>query len=258
MQGKDKVALVTGGYAGIGKAIAVRLAAQCRAVVVVGRRDTADAESVRTAIARLGCRPVIVRMDLAKYSEIAAGLESTLADLGGVDILVNNAGISGFMGPVVKTPIEQWDELLAVNLSSVFALCKHLVPGMIESGWGRVINISSIAYRQCLANTASYNVAKAAINALTKTLSREVAASGITVNAVAPGLVLTDRIKNVRLPGLAASLGVSASDIEAKMTADTDTKRLTTTKDIAEIVAFLATDAARNISGQVIDVAGGF
>lgn len=88
--------------------------------------------------------------------------------------------------------------------------------------------------------------------------SREVAARGVTVNAVAPGLVLTARIKNVRLPGLAANLGVSAEQIEAKMVADTDTRQLSTEQDIAETVGFLASDAARNISGQVIDVAGGF
>ena len=129
---------------------------------------------------------------------------------------------------------------------------------MIENKFGRIVNISSVAYRKNTANTASYNVSKAGLNAFTKTLSKEVGSFGITVNVVAPGLVLTDRIKNDRLPNLAKKQGKSIEEIEKVLLADTDTKCFSTESDVADATLFLASNMAKNITGEIINVSGGF
>lgn len=129
---------------------------------------------------------------------------------------------------------------------------------MIEKGYGRIINFSSVAPRVTPPNSATYNMSKAAVNALTKTLSREVASYGITVNAVSPGMVMTERILKSRIPGMAKESGISPEEYLLKLTEDTDTRRLTKEEDVAELVMFLASKAFQNITGEIVNIAGGY
>jgi len=171
---------------------------------------------------------------------------------------LSRAAVSGFMGPVVDTPMQEVEDVLKVNLTSIFHLSKLVLLKMIENGYGRIINISSVAPRVTPRNSATYNMSKAAVNALTKTLSREVASYGITVNAIAPGLVMTERILKSRIPGMADKSGISPEEYLQRSTEGTDTHRLTRDEDVAELVTFLASKASQNITGEIVNVAGGF
>jgi 3-hydroxybutyrate dehydrogenase len=171
---------------------------------------------------------------------------------------VNNAGVSGFMGPVTGTPLEELTAVLRVNLEAPFQLAKLVLPEMTAKGYGRIVNISSVAARVNPPNSVTYNISKAGLNSLTASLSREVASRGVTVNALAPGLVLTDRIRNSRLPGLARETGKTPDELLAGMTAKTDTHRLTTEEELAQAVLFLCSPGAGNISGEIIEMSGGY
>jgi NAD(P)-dependent dehydrogenase (short-subunit alcohol dehydrogenase family) len=252
----DKVAIITGGGGGIGKAISQSMVSAGARAIIIGR-DKQKAEDAIKSITKDGGVAVFYRTDLAKEQEITETVEDILAKFGKVDILVNNAAISGYMGPVVETPMEEVENALRVNLISIFHLSKLVLPKMIENHFGRIINISSVAPRRAQANSATYNISKAGVNTLTKTLSKEVAAHGITVNAIAPGLVLTERILKKRLPGMAAKAGVSEDEMLKRLTEGTDTGRLTREEDVAELVMFLASRASQNITGEIINVAGG-
>jgi NAD(P)-dependent dehydrogenase (short-subunit alcohol dehydrogenase family) len=252
----EKVAVVTGGAGGIGKAISQSLVTAGAKTIIVGRDDQKAKNTIKT-ITKNGGVAIFYRTDLSKEQEIAQTIEDIFAKFEKVDILVNNAAISGFMGPVVETPMEEVENVLKVNLISIFHLSKLVLPKMIENHFGRIINISSVAPRRSPANSASYNISKAGLNTLTKTLSKEVAVHGITVNAIAPGLVLTERILKKRLPGMAAKAGVSEEEMLKRLTEGTDTGRLTREEDVAELVMFLASKASQNITGEIINVAGG-
>lgn len=254
---KGKTAIVTGGAGGIGKAISIKLAQSGVNVVIFGRDIEKGKNTVET-IKHSGGKASFFHTDLAVDKEIESSLEQVLSDFGHVDILVNNAAVSGYMGAVVETPIEEVEKVLKVNLISIFHLCKLVLPKMIENGFGRIINISSVAYRKSPPNSATYNISKGGLNILTTTLSKEVASHGITVNAVAPGLVLTERIIKSRIPGMARKRGLSQEAMMKELTVGTDTGRLTKEEDVAELVRFLASDISGNITGEIINIAGGF
>lgn len=255
MQGK--VAIVTGGAGGIGKAISIRLAKAGATVIIFGR-NVEKGNSTLEKISAEGGTADFYRTDLMNAEEIQQSMKQVLVKYEKIDILVNNAGVSGFMGPVVDTPIQEVENVLKVNLTSIFHLSQLVLPKMIENGYGRIVNISSVAPRRTPANSATYNMSKAGVDALTKTLSREVAAYGITVNAVAPGLVMTERIIKSRLPNIAEKTGVSPEVMLQKFKDDSDTRRLTREEDVAELVMFLASKASQNITGEVVNVAGGY
>lgn len=254
---QSKTAVITGGASGIGKAISFRLANEGATIIIFGRNEERGGRAVE-AIVNNGGKAAFYRTDLISDKNIEQSVQTVLDEYGHVDILVNNAAISGFMGGVVDTPMEEVEDVLKINLTSTFHLSKLFLPKMIENGFGRIINISSVAPRVTPANSATYNMSKAGMNALTRTLSREVAAYGITVNAIAPGLVLTDRIKQSRLPGMAARIGTTPEAVLEKLTAESDTKRLTKEEDVAELVMFLASKASQNITGEIVNIAGGF
>lgn len=254
---QSKIAVVTGGASGIGRAISCKLANTGITVVIFGRNEERGERTVE-AIKNNGGEAAFYRTDLISDKNIELSVQVVLEDYGRVDILVNNAAVSGFMGAVVDTPMEEVEDVLKVNLTSTFHLSKLFLPNMIENGFGRIINISSVAPRVTPANSATYNMSKAGMNALTRTLSREVASFGITVNAIAPGLVLTDRIKQSRLPGMAERIGTTPEAVLEKLTAESDTKRLTKEEDVAELVMFLASRASQNITGEIVNIAGGF
>lgn len=252
-----KTALITGGAGGIGRAISLTLA-EAGAHVIIVCRDSVKAEETKVMIEEGGSRAYYYIFDLAHDQDREEGLKQILKEHKSIDILINNAGISGHMGPVAGTPLKELQQVLEVNLSAPFHLAQCVIPSMQKQGFGRIINISSVAPRVNPAYSVTYNMSKAGLNSFTASLSRELGAHGITVNALAPGLVMTDRIKTKRLPGLAAESGKTEEEILIGMKSKSDTKELTTEDELAETVLFLCSRSARNISGEIIEISGGY
>jgi NAD(P)-dependent dehydrogenase (short-subunit alcohol dehydrogenase family) len=239
-----KTALVTGGSRGIGKAIALALAARGADVGLTCFTGCKFAEDVRGRIRDLGRRAEYFAPaggHAAEVSKLAAEVSDVL---GGVDILVNNAGITRDRS-FKKMTQEMWDTVIAVDLTGVFAVTKQFIDGMADRGWGRVINISSIVGEVGNFGQANYSAAKAGVIGLTKTLAREYARKGVTVNAIAPGFIRTRMLQDMPEKALEAVINM------------TPVGRLGEPVEIAAGVAFLASPAASYITGHVLDINGG-
>lgn len=251
-----RVAIVTGSTKGIGKAIAIRLAKENITVIVTGR-DTEQGEAVTAQIINDGGEAYYYRVDLSNLPDVESFCQQITERFQSLDILVNNAGMSGYMGPIASTPLIQLSSVFRVNVESLFLTCQRLLPLLLKSQNGRIINISSIAYRMNPANSGTYNMSKAALNSFTQTLAKEIGPQGVTVNAIAPGLILTERIMQERLPGLAKKAGVTIQEMQDALTKGTSTQQLTTPEDIAAMVTFLASNEAGAITGQIINISSG-
>jgi 3-oxoacyl-[acyl-carrier protein] reductase len=244
MRLRDRVALVTGGGRGIGRACAVALARE-GAHVAIGDVDPALLDDALNAIEEAGGEGAAFEMDVTDRQQIDRVVDAVCDRFGRIDILVNNAGIYEILSFEEITE-EQWDRLLAVNLKGVFLCSQAVVGGMKAQRGGRIINMSSSAGKTGgVLCGAHYAVSKAGIISLTKSLAREVGPYGITVNAIAPGRIAT--------PMIAAA---SEEENEA-MRRQTPLRRLGTPADVAQTVVFLASDDAGYITGEVIDVNGG-
>jgi NAD(P)-dependent dehydrogenase (short-subunit alcohol dehydrogenase family) len=257
-----KVALVTGAARGIGRAIALELA-QAGAAVAVGdvhlakyqgeryyrllRRVSGADEDVATvaAIIQAGGRAVGIEFDVADSVQVRDAVTRATEELGAIDILVNNAGIVNNLAPVAVMPRDAWDRELAVNLSGQFACIQACVPGMAERGWGRIINLSSVAAEQPLPLQPAYAASKAGVIALTKTVAKEYAARSVTCNAVLPGLIATPLVLSM------------PEQARAAVVRQVPAQRLGQTSEIAAVVAFLASPAASFVNGAAIPVDGG-
>ncbi len=244
-----KTALVTGGGRGIGRAIAERLSASGARVVVTGR-TLADLDEVAKAIGG-----VAVEVDLADRASLARALERIASSAPAVDILVNNAGIAE-SATFDRTTDEMWDRTFEVNVTSAFALCRALVPGMIARGWGRVVNVASNAGRIGYAYTSAYCASKHALVGLTRALASEIARSGVTVNAVCPGWVET-RMSAEAASRIADKTGRSAEQASGALAAMSPQRRLLEASEIAHLVHALCAHEARGIHGQAIPIDGG-
>jgi NAD(P)-dependent dehydrogenase (short-subunit alcohol dehydrogenase family) len=241
---EGKTALVTGGSRGIGKAIALALAARGADVGLTCFTGCKFAEDVRGQIRGMGRRAEYFAHDVGDPTDIVK-LSAEVNDLlGGVDILVNNAGITRDRS-FKKMTQEIWDSVIAVDLTGVFAVTKQFIDGMADRGWGRVINISSIVGEVGNFGQANYSAAKAGVIGLTKTLAREYARKGVTVNAIAPGFIRTRMLQDVPEKALEAVVNM------------TPVGRLGEPTEIAAGVAFLASPAASYITGHVLDINGG-
>jgi len=241
---EGKSAIVTGGSVGIGAAIAVKLA-ECGANVALNYRKHKDeAEAILTRIVQLGRKGLLVQADISNFGDAEKMVKTVTGEFGKLDILVNNAGVN-WDGVIWKMTEEQWDQVIDINLKGYFNYIRAAAPLFREQQSGKIINITSINGLRGKFGQANYSASKAGIIGLTKTVARELGKYGINVNAVAPGLIETDMMKN-------ADESVRSSAME-----DIVMKRIGQPEDIANVVAFLCSDLARHITGEVIKVDGG-
>lgn len=239
-----KVALVTGASRGIGRAIAQKLAAQGMDIVVNYRAQAEAANALCAELQGLGVTACAVQADVSGFEEARRLVGSALERFGRLDVLVNNAGITRD-ALVMRMSEAQFDEVISVNLRSAFNCIRHASPIMVKARSGRIINIASVSGVMGNAGQANYSAAKAGLIGMTKAVARELAARNITVNAVAPGFILTDMT------------GALDEAVVARLRQNIPLGRFGETQDVSEVVAFLASPGAAYITGQVISVDGG-
>ncbi|HYT89416.1 MAG TPA: SDR family oxidoreductase, partial [Gemmataceae bacterium] len=225
--------------------------------VVVAGPDRGEVEAVAAEIEAMGRRGLAVVADVTCEEQVEAMATQARQTLGRIDMLVNNAGIIGPTVPVVNLRRADWDEVLAVNLTGAMLCCRAVLPGMIERRSGRIVNISSIAGKIGYSLRSPYAVSKWGLLGLTLTLAKEVAPYNVQVNAVCPGPVAGERMRGI-IARRAAELGKPIEEVEREYVETTALKRFVDAEDVAAAVAFLASPAGRNITGQTIDVTAGY
>jgi NAD(P)-dependent dehydrogenase (short-subunit alcohol dehydrogenase family) len=249
-----RIALVTGGGRGIGRSIALSLAHAGADVAISGRNAEVLDETVG-AIRAIGRRSSAVVCDVSERSQVDAMIVQVKKDLGDPLILVNNAGIAG-SAKLSETTDDMWEAMLRVNATGAFYCMRALVPAMVEAKWGRVVNIASIAARAGAAYIAAYAASKHALLGLTRAVAAEVAARGVTVNAVCPGYVdteMTDRSAAF----ISVRTGRDEENARKILEGFSPQKRLMTAEEVAGLAAYLCSEAARGINGQSIIIDGG-
>jgi len=255
---KGKVAVVTGSTSGIGLGIAQSVAAQGADVVVNGFGDAAEIEKIRSGLEKdYGVRAVYSGADLST-AEGSAGLIAFAEEkFGRVDILVNNAGIQ-HVAPVEEFPVEKWDLIIAINLSSSFHTIRTAMPGMRKRGWGRIVNIASAHGLVGSVQKAAYVAAKHGIIGLTKVVALEAAESGITCNAICPGWVLTPLVQK-QIDARAAAENKTIAQAERDLLSEKQpTLRFATPEQLGALVVFLSSPGGDNITGTSLPVDGGW
>jgi len=240
---QGRIALVSGGGSGIGRATAIRLAEDGANGVVLdvnldGARETA------TRLEKLGRRAVALHADVTSSDEVRAAVEMAERTLGPIDVLVNNAGLA-WQAAFLEMPEADWDRMLAVHLKGAYTCTRAVLPGMLERRWGRIVSLSSVAGLGGTGRSVAYATAKAALIGFTKSLAREVAPHGITVNAVAPGFIATPMTSTW------------PADRRARVAEETPVRREGTPEDIAHAIAYLTSEDASFVTGQVLSPNGG-
>ncbi|CAD5271861.1 D-beta-hydroxybutyrate dehydrogenase [Bosea sp. 62] len=255
---KGKTAVVTGSTSGIGLAIARAYAAEGANIVINGFGAPEAIEQERAGIeADFGVKARYSPADMAHGGAIAAMIAEAEAEFGGVDILVNNAGIQ-FVSPVEEFPVEKWDAIIAINLSAAFHAIRAALPGMKQRKWGRIINTASAHALVASPFKSAYVAAKHGIAGLTKTVALEAATFGITANAICPGYVWTPLVEKQIPETMAARNLTKEQVINDVLLHAQPTKQFVTSEEVAALAVFLASDAAKSITGVILPVDGGW
>lgn len=254
MKLQDKVVAVTGGTQGIGRGIAEAALAEGAKVALNGRSK----EKGDKALADLGVgdRAAFFAGDVTVQADVEDFIEQTVGAFGRIDVLVNNAGGANDLQPTAQLSDEEWSLVMNWNLNSNFWATRRALQHMIPQSYGRIINISSVEGKQGKPVFTAYVAAKHAINGMTKSIAREVGTQGITVNAICPGLVITDIIKN-NGPQTAAAMGMSFEEMVDLFSQESSIKRPNTVEEVAAMAMLLASDEGAGITGAILSVDGG-
>ena len=256
LQGKS--ALVTGSTSGIGLAIARALAAQGANITINGFGEKGAIEKERSAIELdYKVRAIYSPADMSKPGEIADMVRTSEKAFGSLDVLVNNAGIQ-FVSPIEEFPVEKWDQIIAINLSSAFHSIRAAVPGMKSRKWGRIINTASAHSLVASPFKAAYVTAKHGLAGLTKTVALELATFGATCNCISPGYVWTPLVEK-QIPDTAKARGMTEEQVKRDvLLAAQPTKEFVTVDEVADLAVYLCSDAAKAITGANLSIDGGW
>lgn len=249
-----RVAAITGGSAGIGLGIAAAFVAEGGAVALMARNPEKGARAVAELDA--GDRAIFIQGDAMVQADVEGFIDQTTAQLGQVDILVNNAGGAGDLQPIVNLSDETFDETMKWNVYSTFWGMRRAIPQMVERGWGRIINISSTEGKVGKPAFTAYSTAKHAVNGMTKSVAQEVSAAGVTVNAICPGLVITDIVKD-NGPATAEAMGMTFEEMVDLFAQESAIKRPNTVEEVAATAVLLASNEGGGITGATLSVDGG-
>lgn len=244
MELEGKAAIVTGASLGIGSACALDLAKNGADVAINYRKHDKEAREICDQIKAMGRRGLAVRADVSIFKDAQAMVDTVVKEFGKIDILINNAGVNRD-AVIWKMSEEQWDEALDINLKGYFNYIRAVAPLFKAQGSGKIVNVTSINGLRGKFGQANYSAAKAGIIGLTKTVARELARSNVNCNAVAPGLIETDMIRQ------------APEDVRQKAIAEIVLGRIGMPEEVASVVTFLCTEKARHVTGEVIKVDGG-
>jgi 3-hydroxybutyrate dehydrogenase len=255
---KGRTALVTGSTSGIGLAVARALAAEGANVTINGFGDKAAIEQERSGIEKeYAVKALYSPADMTKPAEIAEMVRTTAQTFGSLDVLVNNAGIQ-HVAPIEEFPVEKWDQIIAINLSSAFHTIRAALPGMKARKWGRIINTASAHSLVASPFKVAYVSAKHGLAGLTKTVALEAATFGITVNAISPGYVWTPLVEK-QIPDTMKARGLTKEQVKRDvLLAAQPTKEFVAVGEIAALAVYLCSDAAKSITGANISIDGGW
>ncbi len=257
----DKVAMITGGGAGIGRAVVLAMAREGADLLIADiQRD--GAEAVAEAARAMGRRAAAIRVDVSQEAQVRQAIAEGIRQFGRIDILVNNAGVTPKLGlPFMRQDASDWDTVFEINVKSVFFMCKAIAPHFMERRSGKIVNIASIAGPLSSQTMPSYSVSKMGVITFTKIVAKELAAHNVNVNAICPGLLWTDmwkRIGEVIRETDAAYAGLTPRQMfERRVQEWIPLRREQTPEEIGQAAVFLASEEARNITGQALMVDGG-
>jgi 3-hydroxybutyrate dehydrogenase len=254
---KGKTALVTGSTSGIGLGIARALAADGANIVINGFGDAQTIGAVEKELQGLGAKTLYHGADMSKPAEIEDMIRTAEAAFGRIDVLVNNAGIQ-HVAPIEEFPVERWDAIIAINLSSAFHTIRLALPRMRASGWGRIINLASVHGLVASAQKTAYVAAKHGVVGLTKAVALETAQTGITCNAICPGWVLTPLVQK-QVDARAAQQNLSNDDAKKSLLAEKQpSMEFATPEQLGALAVFMCSDAAAQVRGVAWNVDGGW
>ncbi len=241
---ENKSAIVTGASLGIGSAIALKLAEYGANVAINYRKHSDEANMIADKVRAFGRKALVVQADISKFDDAAKMVEKVVAEFGGIDILVNNAGIN-WDGVIWKMTEEQWDTVLDINLKGYFNYIRHVAPIFKEQKHGKIVNVTSINGIRGKFGQSNYSASKAGIIGLTKAVAKELGKSSVNVNAVAPGLILTEMMEK------------APENVKEMALQEIVLGRIGLPEEVAEVVAFFCSELSRHVTGEVIKVDGG-